>query len=115
MKKASDVRKALCYAALMEDNGVVCNIGGQAYVAKRRKNVELSSKQQPTAIYQVMPSSERVEIDYDQFEKQVEEYAQEWMKTPYVKSGDAYFEISDYGLKEVAASPMVKKAVGCDN
>lgn len=114
MKKASDVRKALCYAALMEDGGVVCTIGGKSYMAKRRKHFDYGSGQKPVVFYQTMSPNARIELDYDQFEKQVDKYAREWMKTPYVRAGDRYLEISDYGLNELEVSDIVRNVSGYD-
>ena len=114
MKRASDVRKALCYAALMEDGGVVCTIGGQSYMVKRRKNYDYGSDKKPVAFYQTVSPNARVELDYDQFEKQVDKYAREWMKTPYVRSGNRYLEISDYGINELEVSDVIRNVAGYD-
>lgn len=113
MKKGSDVRKALCYAALMEDNGVMCTIGGRNYIAKRRKDYDYTSDKKPVVFYEAISPKSRIEIDYNQFERQVGKHADQWLETSYVKSGDKYFEISaTSGLKEIEVSDMIRNTAG---
>lgn len=110
MKRSSDVRKALCYAALMEDDGVLCTIGDSNYVVKRREDHARSSDVMPFIFYQEISPGAKVEIDYGQFEQQVSSYANEWMDTPYVRAGDRYLEISPVGLKELDVSDTIRNS-----
>lgn len=109
MKRSSDVRKALCYAALMEDDGVLCTIGDTNYMIKRRDSHDKKSDAMPFIFYQEVSSGSKVEMTYDQFEEEVADYASDWMKTPYVKAGDRYLEISPVGLKELSVSDKIRK------
>ena len=36
------------------------------------------------------------------------------MKTPYVRSGNRYLEISDYGIKELEVSDVIRNVAGYD-
>lgn len=112
MKKSSEVRKALCYAALMEDNGVFCTIGDKNYVVKRRKDHEQSKDVMPFVFYQEISPRSKIEIDYAQFERQVAKYAKDWLDTPYVKSGNKYLEVSTRGLNEIEVSDIVRNTAG---
>lgn len=112
MRKSSEVRKALCYAALMEDNGVFCTIGDKNYVVKRRKEHDQSKDVKPFIFYQEISPRAKIEIDYAQFERQVAKYAKDWLDTPYVKAGDKYLEVSTRGLNEIEVSDIVRKAAG---